>query len=67
MWRMRLRDVYLQDRERWIAYSDLYGLSDRLGYSDAAKAWTENPIIQGSTNPNDYKTVSWSKEKDGDR
>ena len=60
-WRGRLHEVY-SSREEWLGYAELYNLAERLGYdgSDAAwadKVWDENPMLEGSTNPEDFKIV----------
>ncbi len=57
MWSGKLQSIYV-NKEEWIAYDDIYGLSKRLGYSDPHLAWQENPRIQGSTNPIDYCVLS---------
>ena len=54
MWKSRLHDLYT-DINEWIEYSNTYGLSDRLGYDSPEQAWIENPTIQGSVNPQDYR------------
>ena len=54
MWKARLQSVY-ESKEEWLAYSEIYGLANRLGYADANRAWDENPMVQGSTNPRDYR------------
>ena len=56
-WRTRLRNNYngLQD---WCDHSDLWGLSMRLGFPSAHAAWDANPVIEGSTNPIDFRLVT---------
>jgi hypothetical protein len=61
-WRCRLRENYA-DFAEWIAYSETYGLSARLGYKSAAAAWKANPIVEGSTNPSDYKKTTKKGKK----
>jgi len=56
MWKNHLQNVYT-DKGEWLRYDEIYGLSQRLGYDDPEQAWSENPLIQGSTNPEDYKRV----------
>jgi len=60
MWKARLQSVY-DSKEEWLAYSDIYGLAKRLGYSDPHQVWEENPMVQGSVNPKDYKLSKGAK------
>lgn len=57
MWRSTLRDNYDNDFGQWLAYSDMYGLAGRLGFTTAEEAWEANPTIQGSTDPQDFMVV----------
>ena len=50
----RLRKSYT-DLEEWKSYSQTYGLAERLGFDTAEEAWEANPIIEGSTNPSDFR------------
>jgi len=56
-WQCNLRENYNSYSE-FKSYSDSYGISERLGYKSAKKAWDENPIIQGSVNPSDLRKVA---------
>ena len=56
VWKQHLQEVY-SSFEEWDAFSDMYGLANRLGYAENQEAWDDNPLIQGSTNPYDYKKV----------
>ena len=58
MWQARLQDNYDQSFEQWVAYSEMYGLTERLGFNTAIEAWEANPIIQGSVLPEDFQVVS---------
>ncbi len=58
MWQKRLRENYDNDFEQWMAYAETYDLHNRLGYATPEDAWEHNPIIQGSTDPQDFKVVS---------
>lgn len=51
-----LRKYYdsFEDFKQW---SDIYGLSRRLGYDTAEEAWEENPLIQRSVDPSDWRKV----------
>ncbi len=56
-WRSRLRVQYAT-REDFANWDDAYNLAERLGYSSPGEAWKANPVIEGSTNPGDYRRVS---------
>ena len=59
-WRMRLRAVYNDCNDplgAWLAYAQTYGLAKRLGYATAQDAWEANPLVEGSTDPCDYRVV----------
>jgi hypothetical protein len=56
-WRARLRSNY-NLREDWLRWSETYNLAERLGYTSADQAWDENPVIEGSVNPTDFRKVS---------
>lgn len=67
MWTSNLQAQYRNKRE-FVAFDEMYSLSLRLGYRTAKEAWSANPVIQGSTNPRDYKVVDladWEKVEDG--
>ena len=53
-WRSRLRANY-QSFAEFLSYAQIYNLPQRLGYKSALAAWRANPIVQGSTNPSDYR------------
>lgn len=61
MWSGPLRDEYT-DFEEFEAYDEMYNLSGRLGFDSAEEAWEANPVVKGSTDPNDY-----GLESEGDR
>lgn len=54
-WQARLQDNYDNDFNQWRACSETYGLSERLGYDSVEEAWEANPIVEGSTNPSDFR------------
>ena len=54
-WQARLRDNYPLGFAQFEAYSDTYGIAERLGFATAEEAWDENPMIEGSTNPSDLR------------
>lgn len=56
-WRTRLRNNY-NDLADFIQWSDVCALADRLGFKSAESAWKANPVIEGSTNPADFRKVS---------
>jgi hypothetical protein len=55
-WQGHLREVYASFCE-FEGYSIMYGLHARLGYATPLKAWHDNPEIQGSVNPSDFRRV----------
>lgn len=57
MWTNKLQDDYVNFDE-FKAYSDIYNLAGRLGFATVEEAWKKNPLIQGSTDPRDFKIVS---------
>lgn len=57
-WKDRLQHVYDDDRDQFEAYDQIYNLAGRLGFESAAAAWDANPLICGSTNPDDYGLVT---------
>lgn len=56
MWINKLQNEY-SNLEEFKQYSDIYSLAERLGYKNAEEAWNNNPIIQGSVNPSDFKVL----------
>lgn len=56
-WRSRLQTQYVHFEE-FAHYAALRGLHKRLGYRTPRAAWEANPVIEGSTNPSDYRKVS---------
>lgn len=61
-WQERLRKVYM-DFDHFARYDEVYGLANRLGFVNASNAWKSNPIVQGSSNPSDYRRVRENKSK----
>lgn len=56
-WRQRLQGVY-SCFEEFFAYCEIYNNDKTLGYKSPAEAWKENPIVEGSVLPSDYRNVS---------
>lgn len=56
MWQTKLQNNY-DSYDEWKAYAMNYGLHSRLGYKTPRDAWNDNPMIQGSTRPEDFKKV----------
>ena len=48
--------------DEFLAYANIYNLHGRLGYKNPRTAWKKNPMIQWSTNPNDFKKVKQKKK-----
>jgi len=57
MWKDNLQDVYV-DFEEFKSYSEVYNLHQRLGYDTPEDAWMDNPLVEGSVDPADYKKIS---------
>lgn len=55
-WQRRLHENY-GHFEHWEHWSAVYGLAGRLGYASARDAWDDNPLIQGSVNPDDFSVA----------
>lgn len=66
MWKGKLQDNY-DSFEEFEAYNDNYGLAKRLGYASAEEAWKDNPMIQGSTDPKDFKKVGSRRKRVAER
>lgn len=54
--RSRLQSRYANGHD-WHAYSTIYGLAARLGFSSEWAAWNANPVIESSVNPGDFRVV----------
>lgn len=54
MWKASLQSTY-SSFEEFKAYSETFGLHKRLGYKTPLAAWKDNPVVQGSVEPKDYK------------
>lgn len=52
----KLRESY-DSYSDFLEYSQLFGLAERLGYDSALDAWRDNPTIQGSTVPGDFRAL----------
>ncbi len=55
--RSRLRSRYVDCRE-WTQHAETFNLVHRLGYRSPAVAWSQNPLIESSTNPADFRRVA---------
>ena len=56
-WRGLLRDIYL-DFEEFECYDLAFNISARLGFSSKEDCWSNNPIIEGSSLPSDFRIVN---------
>lgn len=63
MWKDKIQDVY-DSLDELIAIDDTYHLSTRLGFKSAEELWDANPMVQGSTDPSDYKLAKEFKVSD---
>ena len=43
------------DFDQFVAWSEIYGIAEQLGFASEHDAWDENPIIQGSVIPSDFR------------
>jgi hypothetical protein len=55
-WQERLKFLYA-DFAEFKHYADLYKLHKKLGYRTPKAAWDNNPLVEGSVNPSDYRKV----------
>lgn len=53
-WQGHLQDNY-SGLEEFAAYCETYDLHTRLGFESPEDAWAANPVVQGSTNPSDFR------------
>lgn len=53
-WRGKLRENYA-NFEDWTIYAATYNLHRRLGFKTIAGAWRSNPVVEGGTNPADFR------------
>ena len=56
-WRVRLRENY-EDYDEWQRYAEMFDLPARMGYDSPSQAWSDNPMIQGSVIPSDFRVVT---------
>ena len=56
-YRCRMRESY-DDYNEWQWYAEMYGLAARMGYDNPEEAWADNPMIQGSVIPSDFRVVT---------
>lgn len=62
MWKEKLQKNYDNDYNQFVEYDKIYNIAKRLGFKSAQEAWKANPLIQGSTNPNDLKVMNKNKD-----
>ena len=55
-WQERLHFIYA-DFDEFNCYAEAYGLHFKLGYTTPQAAWDDNPLVEGSTTPADYRKV----------
>lgn len=60
-WRMKLQKNY-SSLDELKDYDENYGVVKRLGFKSAEEAWKKNPLIQGSTNPGDFRRSPTKKK-----
>lgn len=54
MWRNRVQKTYVS-LEKLREYNRYLGVANRCGYKNAKEMWDDNPVIQGSINPEDFR------------
>ena len=52
----RLREIY-DNYDEFLVFNKMYNITERLGYNTPKSLWEDNPIVQGSSNPKDFKIV----------
>jgi hypothetical protein len=62
LWQDHIQTVYNGDFDQFLSFDRMYGLHERLGFPSAEELWETNPVVQGSTNPDDYKVVAQEKQ-----
>lgn len=55
-WAMRLQENY-NSFEEFKAFDGIYNLCEKMYIASPEVAWEKNPVIGGSTNPNDFGIV----------
>ena len=50
----KLRTIY-DDYQDFLVYDKMFNIAKRLGYDNPKKLWDDNPLVQGSSNPSDFK------------
>jgi hypothetical protein len=60
-WQDKLQKVY-GSLDEFREFANFYGIYKRLGFVSVKDAWDANPVIQGSTNPIDFRCVELIKE-----
>jgi hypothetical protein len=60
-WQDKLQNVY-GSLDEFRDFASTWGLHKRLGFASPKDAWEANPVIQGSTNPMDFRCVELIKE-----
>jgi len=56
-WRGNLQENY-DSFEEFESYCENFGLHTRLGFETPKEAWDADPIVEGSTNPSDFRALS---------
>ncbi len=59
-WRNRVQEVY-SSLEELEAYDRVYNIAQRCGIKSAKALWDANPLLRGSTNPDDLGIVGEPK------
>ena len=54
--RKKVHEIY-DDYEDFLHYNSMFNIVERLGYPSPKTLWEENPMIEGSSNPKDFRVV----------
>ena len=52
----RFKSIY-DDYEDFLVFNKMFNIAKRLGYDSPKKLWDDNPIVQASSKPSDFKIV----------
>ena len=52
--RERIKNIY-DDYQEFLIFNKRYNIAERLGYASVRQLWVDNPIVEGSSNPSDFK------------
>ena len=59
--RQNLNEIYDNFKD-FELYDSKFNITQRLGYKSKYKLWRDNPVVEGSSNPDDFRIVKTEKE-----